>query len=152
MCQLIACGPCYLYSLQYLHSLSIRVGGQLQRLSSHVVVQRAIVMVVHSHQHRHLQVRHLEGEMLIPLRIQVAMDHRTAVLEGRTLELDIRVTGAYRKGTSWSGCQGHCLKCAAIVPAICPLVSCYGPQPRFPKLLPQYPHWLASKTLDFLHW
>lgn len=51
-------------------------------------------MVVHSHQHGCLQVSKSEGEVLVPLRVQVALDDCTAILEGGALEFDIGITGA----------------------------------------------------------
>ena len=51
-------------------------------------------MVVHTHQHGRIQVSQPEGKMLVPLWVKVPMDDCTTVLERRTFELDIRITGA----------------------------------------------------------
>ena len=57
-------------------------------------------MVVNPHQHGSGQGLGPECKMLIPLWIQVSVYNGTSVFEGRTLELDIRVTASCRRERS----------------------------------------------------
>lgn len=51
-------------------------------------------MVIHTHQHLHFQEIRLEGEVLVPFRVEVAMYDSTTIFERSTFKLDIRITAS----------------------------------------------------------
>ena len=58
-------------------------------------------MIKDAHSQWNVESVGLEGEGLVPFRIQVPMDGGAAMLEGTTFELDIRITA------TWGGVKVH---------------------------------------------